>query len=116
MPAFLGAGSEFIPLETLPAYANEVIKLDDLLGDTILVGYIYGGIASTAPNVFWINTGSESSASSQIYQVFVVKNASSAAHELNTQSTGTLRMQVSPTRITAYSALNSNCPKPQRFG
>ncbi len=96
MPALLGASSEFIPLETLPVYANNVIKLDELPADKTLVGYIYGGIASTAANIFWINTGTESNASSQIYKVFVVKNASSAAHELNTQSIGTLRMQVFP--------------------
>jgi hypothetical protein len=96
MPALLGASSEFIPLETLPAYANGVIRLDDLSVDTMLVGYIYGGIASSESNIFWINSGAESSASSQIFKVFVVKNAESAAHELNKQSTGTLRMQVFP--------------------
>ncbi len=96
MPALLGAGSEFIPLETLPAYANGVIRLDNLSADTTLVGYIYGGIASSASNIFWINTGTESSASNQIFKVYVVKNISSAVHELNKQSTGTLRMQVFP--------------------
>lgn len=98
MPALLGAGAEFIPLEGISAYRNGVLKLDDLAAtDTSLVGYIYGGIASTAPNVFWINTGTESVASSQIYKVSVVKNGTSATHHaLNTQSTGTLKMQVFP--------------------
>ncbi len=97
MPALLGAGAEFIPLDGISAYRNGVLRLDDLAAaDTNFVGYIYGGIASTAPNVFWINTGTESIASSQIYKVFVVKNASSATQQLNTQSTGTLKMQVFP--------------------
>jgi hypothetical protein len=96
MPALLGASAEFIPVETLPAYANDVVKLDELSADTTLVGYIYGGIASTGRNIFWINTGTESSANSQIFKVFVVKNASTAVHELNNQSVGTLRMQVFP--------------------
>ncbi len=96
MPALLGAGAEFIPLEGLPAYANGVIKLDELTADTLFVGYIYGGIASSAPNVFWINTGTESVASSQIFKVFVVKNTTTATHELNVQSTGTLQLQVFP--------------------
>lgn len=96
MPALMGAGSEFIPIETLHAYDNEVIKLDELTADTTLAGYIYGGIASSAANIFWINTGNESSASSHIYKVFVVKNASSATHDLNAHSIGTLRMQVFP--------------------
>ncbi|HOY03925.1 MAG TPA: T9SS C-terminal target domain-containing protein [Saprospiraceae bacterium] len=96
MPALLGASAEFIPLENLPSYSNEVVKLDDLSADTTLVGYVYGGIASTEANIFWVNTGTESVASSQIFKVFVVKNASSASHELNTQSTGSLQMQVFP--------------------
>jgi len=96
MPALLGSGAEFIPLQGLPAYDNGVIKLDELSADTMLVGYIYGGIASTARNVFWTNTGTESSASSQIFKVFMARNPSSAVHELNSQSIGTLRMLVFP--------------------
>lgn len=97
MPALLGAGAEFIPSEGVSVYQNGVLKLDDLAtSDTSLVGYIYGGIASTAPNVFWINTGTESTASSQIYKVSIVKSATSAVHTLNPQSTGTLKMQVFP--------------------
>lgn len=96
MPALLGASSEFIPLESLPSYANGVVRLDELSSDTTLAGYIYGGIASTAANIFWINTGTESVASSQIFKIYVVKNAVSAAHELNGQSIGHLRMLVFP--------------------
>jgi len=96
MPALLGAGAEFIPLEGLPVYGNGVLKLDELQGDTLHVGYIYGGIASSASNIFWTNTGSESSANSQIFKVFVVVNTPTSTHELNPQSTGTLQMQVFP--------------------
>jgi len=111
MPALLGAGSEFIPLKTLPAYANDVIKLDELPADKTLVGYIYGGIASTAANIFWINTGTESNASSQIYKVFVVKNAASETHELNKQSIGTLRMQVFPNPNNGVFGVKFQLPK-----
>ena len=111
MPALLGAGSEFIPLETIPTYANEVIRLDDLSEDTMLVGYIYGGIASSAANVFWINTGTESSASSQIFKVYVVKSTASAVHELNKQSTGTLRMQVFPNPNNGVFGLKFQMPE-----
>jgi hypothetical protein len=96
MPALLGAGSEFIPIDTVPHYSNEVFKLDDFTADTTLVGYIYGGISSTAANIFFTNTGTQSSASSQIFKVFVVKNSTLGIHELNTQSIGTLQMQVYP--------------------
>jgi hypothetical protein len=96
MPAYLGAGSEFIPLLTIPQYNNEVIKLDELTNDTTLVGYIYGGINSSAPNIFFTNTGSQSSASSQIFKVFVTKKSNVGLHQLNHQSIGTLKMQVMP--------------------
>lgn len=96
MPALLGAGSEFIPIETLPRYPNEVLKLDDFAADSTLVGYVYGGISSTAANIFFTNTGAESSASSQIFKVFVIKNSTVGLHELNKHSIETLQMQVYP--------------------
>lgn len=96
MPALLGTGSEFIPLDTVPHYSNEVFKLDDFTADTTLVGYIFGGISSTVSNIFFTNTGTQSSASSQIFKVFVIKNSTVGIHELNTQSIGTLQMQVYP--------------------
>ncbi len=96
MPTLLGAGSEFIPIDTLPHYSNEVFKLDNFTADTTLVGYIYGGISSTAANIFFTNTGAQSSASSQIFKVFVIKNSTVGIHELNTHSIGTLQMQVYP--------------------
>lgn len=77
MPAFLGAGAEFIPAENLPMYGNEVIKLDALRSDTILLGYIYGGINSSIPNIFWINDGTQSVTSSTIFKVYIVKGQTS---------------------------------------
>jgi len=112
MPALLGAGAEFIALDNLPAYPNGVLKLDDLTPDSVLVGYIYGGIASTAPNIFWINTGVESSASSTIFKVFVVKNISSAVHNLNPQSVGTLRMRVFPNPNNGVFGIKFNLERP----
>jgi hypothetical protein len=73
-----------------------VLKLDDLTDDSTLVGYIYGGISSTAANIFFTNTGTQSSASSQIFKVYVIKNSTVGIHELNTQSIGTLQIQVYP--------------------
>lgn len=96
MPSLLGAGSEFIPIEEVPSYANEVIKLDDLTSDSTLVGYIYGGISSTAANIFFTNTGTQSSASSQLFKVYVIKSKTTSIDQLNKQSTSTLQMQVYP--------------------
>ncbi len=96
MPGLLGAGAEFIPVKTIPHYSNGVLKLDDFASDTTLAGYIYGGISSTAPNIFFINNGTQSSASSQIFKVYVIKNPALGTHDLNEQSTGTLKMQLFP--------------------
>lgn len=90
MPSFLGAGSEFIPVENLSVYGNDVIKLDDLNADSTLIGYIYGGINSTSPNIFWSNDGTQSIASSHIFRVFIVKKQGvGVQHKLNRQSIGT---------------------------
>ncbi len=96
MPSLLGAGSEFIPISSVPQYRNEVLKLDSLNQDTTLVGYIYGGISSTASNIFFTNTGSQSQASSEIFKVYVIKKATIGLHEFNPRSLSTLNLRVLP--------------------
>ncbi|MEZ4687048.1 MAG: T9SS C-terminal target domain-containing protein [Bacteroidia bacterium] len=96
MSGYIGASAEFIPLNSIPTFPNEVIKLDELTGDTVLVGYIFGGINSSDKNIFWTNDGSQSSANSQLYAVYLVKDKSTGVHELNPQSAADLRMQLSP--------------------
>lgn len=96
MPSLLGAGAEFIRLTGIPHYPNEVLKLDDFTTDSTLVGYIYGGISSTAANIFFTNTGAQSSASSQIFEVYVIKNSTVGTDDLNERSVGTLKMKVFP--------------------
>lgn len=96
MPALLGAGAEFILNEDIARFDNGVIKLDSIHGDSTLVGYIYGGISSTAPNVFFTNTGTQSSASKTIFEVYVSKSNNSDIHTLNTHSNNALRLQVLP--------------------
>ena len=96
MPQFLGAGAEFIPNLNIPHFNNKVLNLDQITADSTLVGYIYGGINSSAKNIFWINTGVESSASSQIFKVYLTNNNALSTHHLNEQSIGTLKLQVYP--------------------
>lgn len=96
MPSLLGAGAEFIPIATVPQYSNEVFKLDEFQAERTLVGYIYGGIDATAANIFFTNTGTQSSASSQIFKVYVTKDSTTGTHNLNQQSIGTLKIQVFP--------------------
>jgi hypothetical protein len=96
MPTLLGAGAEFIPNESLPKYPNGVFQYDKLDSETTVIGYIYGGISSSAANVFWINDGTQSSASSQIFKVLLTKNSTIQTHDLNEQSIGTLQVKVYP--------------------
>jgi hypothetical protein len=96
MPAYLGAGAEFLPEESISQFANGVLKMDSLVNDTTLLGYIFGGISSNAPNIFFINTGTQSIATSQIFKVFYISNSTQGIHDLNEQSTGTLKMLVYP--------------------
>jgi hypothetical protein len=72
MPGYFGASSEFIPVLSNAHFNNEVLKLDELVFDTTLVGYIYGGINSSAANIFFTNNGTQSTASSQIYKVSII--------------------------------------------
>lgn len=96
MPGLLGAGAEFIENPNVPHYNNGVLKLDEFTRDSTLAGYIYGGISSSAANIFFTNNGTQSIASSQIFKVYVIKNSTSGTHNLNEQSIGKLKMQVFP--------------------
>lgn len=72
MPALLGAGAEFIPLASIPHTASGIIRLDQLAGDTVLIGHVLGGIESSAANIFFVNTGTQSAASTRVFRVFLI--------------------------------------------
>jgi len=63
---YYGAYSSFFASPFVPAYSNGVIKLNKLKRPTVL-GYIYGGIVSTAPQT--ANTEAQTGASNQVFQV-----------------------------------------------
>ncbi len=81
MPGYLGAGSVFI-FNTDAQMIDDDILDGSMIGHEYQdVGYIYGGIRSSLPNIFWINTGQESEASQTIYKVAIkrVEDVSSAS-------------------------------------
>lgn len=96
MPDFLGASAEFIRNLDLDWYRNGVLNLDQVEADSILVGYIFGGISSTAKNIFFINNGTQSQASDRIYEVYLYKNANTGIDRLNTHSYSALGLQIYP--------------------
>lgn len=70
MPALMGPGSEFIPLPEYQ-YSNHVLNLSSVPAQRTLVGYIYGGIESTGENIFFVNDGTQSSATTTIFEVYI---------------------------------------------
>ena len=95
MPNYLGAGAEFILAPNIPQYDNDVIKIDELGNESVLIGYIYGGIKSQARNIFWTNTGKESFASNNILKVYLNKNTKNKIGLLNKQSNNGIQLQAS---------------------
>ena len=112
MPALLGAGAEFIYLDNLPVYTNGVIKMDELSADSTVLGYIYGGINSSAKNIFWINDGSQSASSANIYKVTLHRNALTGIDHLNSQSMGTIKLMVYPNPNTGIFIAQYHLIKP----
>lgn len=87
MPGYLGAGSAFI-FNSKAQFIDDDILDASMIGDEYQdVGYIYGGIRSSLPNIFWINTGQESEASKTIYKVAIkkVENSTSTSIVDNTE-------------------------------
>lgn len=81
MPALLGAGAEFIRSRSVPSYDNGVIKYHAIQEDSILLGYIFGGIASSAKNIFFVNDGTQSTASPVLYKVYLVRKTTSGTFD-----------------------------------
>ncbi|MCB9205682.1 MAG: T9SS type A sorting domain-containing protein, partial [Flavobacteriales bacterium] len=72
MPGFLGSGAEFIPAANVSYLNNEILELNSLpMNQPTLVGYIYGGIESSAENIFFVNDGTQSWASGRLFKVFI---------------------------------------------
>ncbi len=96
MPSLLGSGAEFIPNLSLPHFNNEVFKLDNIPTTNTLIGYIFGGISSTAPNIFFVNDGSQSTTNNQIFKVLIKKSSPLSVDELNHSSNNNLNLMIYP--------------------
>lgn len=73
MPGYLGAGSEFIFNQDSPLFTNKILNGDEIDSEYRAVGYIFGGIRSTMPNIFFINDGNQSDASETVFKVSIKK-------------------------------------------
>ena len=73
MPGYLGAAAEFIFMPDSRMYMEGIADAGSVQNEENLIGYIVGGINSSANNIFFDNTGKESKASSKIIKVFIKK-------------------------------------------
>ncbi|WP_367388550.1 T9SS type A sorting domain-containing protein [Lewinella sp. LCG006] len=108
MPALLGSGAEFIALPGLPMYENGVLQMDQLTADTMELGYIFGGISSSAPNIFWVNDGTQSVASNVIYRLKLIKKVSTSVEDI---TDGDLDLKVFPNPTTGTFTIQLNVRK-----
>lgn len=96
MPSLLGSGAEFIPNLNFPHFSNQVFKLDDVTTENVLIGHVFGGISSSQPNIFFINDGTQSNASNQIFEVYIKKSSPLSVDELNYSSVSNLNLIIYP--------------------
>lgn len=82
MPGYIGTSAEFICASSLPFYVHDVIALDKLTQDSIVLGYIMGGINSTQLNPFTINQTQSTTTNAILYQVSLVKQKVNTIHPL----------------------------------
>lgn len=82
LPHFLGSSAEFLVNHDLAMYENEIIKTNAIQADSVLLGYIVGGINSSQKNIFFVNTGVQSSASNMLYKVWLTKDANAVANPI----------------------------------
>lgn len=72
MPGFIGANAIFFPFSKL-LYSNGVIDYQKLKGDSVAIGYVYGGIKSSFPSSDFTPT----TINNTVYQVVLYKTAGS---------------------------------------
>lgn len=96
MPSFQGASAEFIPNQNLAHYESEIIKLDQIVTDTFLIGHIYGGIYSPTTNPFANNQTTTTSADPTIYEVYMIRNPASSLKELNGENPFKMKVYPNP--------------------
>jgi hypothetical protein len=109
MPELLGASSEFIPAANMDMLLDEIIKYDVLPEEQILLGYIVGGIESSEPNIFFINDGAQSVASTKIYKVYI-HPGNVGLNELAVTNIQELRARVFPNPVLDSTTLEFHIP------
>lgn len=114
MPGYLGSGSELLLKENIPVFPEGIIDLDKLISDSIHIGYIFGGIRSTAPSIFWTNEGHQSEASFVVYKIYLIKQSHNSAI-LNPQSQSSILFNINYNPETRYCWIDLELEKDQQL-
>jgi hypothetical protein len=83
MSNFSGASAEFIPN---PAYLlpnNEILDMNEFEDDTMMIGYVFGGLTSSERNPFSSNRSSVTEAANSIFAVKLIKDQTNAIKTLD---------------------------------
>jgi hypothetical protein len=112
MPGYLGASAEFILDPDVPRDEYGIIRMGELPAERTLLGYIFGGIESSAPNIFWINTGTESIATPKIFKVYITTSPVTSVDRVNAQSLNGLQLQVYPNPTEGLMTLRFRIDEP----
>jgi hypothetical protein len=106
MPGLKGAGAEFFVNSTLPISNNGVVRLDQISGDTIDVGFIYGGILSGQLNPFSTNQTSTTTADAVLYRVQLLRQPTVVQEVLPGQHGRSIHVYPNPIESVCYVEAN----------
>ena len=78
LPGLLGSGAEVVLREQPSLTRNEILTVgaSDLANNAV-IGWMIGGIRSNAPNIFWVNDGTQSEASAFIAELRLTSTTTS---------------------------------------
>lgn len=76
---YLGTSSVFIHHEEVPRYTSDMIMLSRNTNDTMLIGYLYGGIHSKTKHPFFENESrQQTGASNRLFRVYLIQSDTAA--------------------------------------
>ncbi len=117
MPGYLGSGAEVILHPEIPKFENGVIDFDALTWtqDSVSLGYLLGGIESTAQNIFWINDGSQSQPNKKIFEVWLINEAGNNVNGIALADETTFRIYPNPSNGKFKIEFNASCKSEARL-
>lgn len=96
MPGYLGASAEFIPNPLMPQSSHGMIYQQGIVGDSVLIGHIFGGLKSSTQNPFANNAVQNTEASSNLYEVWLYPGQELSVFELNGKNEFSIAINPNP--------------------